>query len=491
MKSNTIDPTSFDTDHPLAAAMRSVSRHWFLAYSKLMSMEWEWSTAITYGATDGRRLLLNKEGIAKLCRQPNPSGLIAFLLVHEALHALLGHGWRLAKLKDSTLANVAADYVINAMIAMRNRELKREVFPFIEGVLLDEALSGDKSAEQLYRELTKPQLPDPQPEVNPSPEPNPEQTNDDTCQDPDDSDDDDDDDDTDDEQADDGDEDKDSEGQEDTPSESGEAEQDPDSDEDTGSDDADAESGSGSDDDDLSDFVGTGSPDNIEPEAEGGETQAEAIDKIEEDNDRILIADEIDRRQQASSGSTGHRVGSQRGYGSTLGWPDLLREWLTNRSRCGWDAPFNAPVYSTTGVVGAGRRNKKAGEIVLVLDTSGSIGQRTYDRFLQEAQCILDELKPERLHLLSVSHVVADVVSLETGDTVPDKLRGGGGTAFKPAFDWVAEHVYDMDVMVYLTDGWSSDLTSLPQVDFPLLWLTTQRPASEFKVGTALAITEL
>ena len=487
MKSNTIDPTSFDTDHPLAAAMRSVSRHWFLAYSKLMSMEWEWSTAIPYGATDGRRLLLNKEGIAKLCRQPNPSGLIAFLLVHEALHALLGHGWRLAKLKDSTLANVAADYVINAMIAMRNRELKREVFPFIEGVLLDEALSGDKSAEQLYRELTKPQPPAPQPETNPSPEPNPEQTNDDTCQDPDDADDDD----TDDEQADDGDESKDSEGQEDTPSESGEAEQDPDSGDDTGSDDADAGSGSGPDDDDLSDFVGTGADDNIEPEAEEGETQAEAIDKIEEDNDRILIADEIDRRQQASGGSTGQRVGSQRSYGSTLGWPDLLREWLTNRSRCGWDAPFNAPVYSTTGVVGAGRRNKKAGEIVLVLDTSGSIGQRTYDRFLQEAQCILDELKPERLHLLSVSHVVADVVSLEAGDTVPDKLRGGGGTAFKPAFDWVAEHVYDMDVMVYLTDGWSSDLTSLPQVDFPLLWLTTQRPASDFKVGTALAITEL
>lgn len=487
MKSNTIDPTSFDTNHPVATAMRSVSRHWFLAYSKLMSMEWGWSTAIPYGATDGRRLLLNKAGIDKLCRQPNPSGLIAFLLVHEALHALLGHGWRLAKLKDSTLANIAADYVINAMIAMRNRELKRDVFPFIEGVLLDEALSGDKSAEQLYRELTKPQPPAPQPETNPSPEPNPEQTNDDTCQDPDDADDDD----TDDEQADDGDESKDSEGQEDTPSESGEAEQDPDSGDDTGSDDADAGSGSGPDDDDLSDFVGTGADDNIEPEAEEGETQAEAIDKIEQDNDRILIADEIDRRQQASGGFTGQRVGSQRGHGSTLGWPDLLREWLTNRSRCGWDAPFNAPVYSTTGVVGAGRRNKKAGEIVLVLDTSGSIGQRTYDRFLQEAQCILDELKPERLHLLSVSHVVADALSLETGDTVPAKLRGGGGTAFKPAFDWVAEHVYDMDVMVYLTDGWSNDLTSLPQVDFPLLWLTTQRHVSDFKVGTALAIAEL
>jgi predicted metal-dependent peptidase len=456
--------------------MRNVSRHWFLAYSKLMSMEWEWSTAIPYGATDGRRLLLNKAGIDKLCRKPNASGLISFLLVHESLHALLGHGWRLAKMPDLHRANVAADYVINAMIKMRNTELKKEVFPFIDGVLLDEALSGDKSVEQLYRELSKPkeEQPKPQPQQDNEPEQDTDETN---------------------------------EGQDksDTEDESGDDDSkqgDGECDADGGEDDVSLGQSKGRqgkelqgseevDDDDLFDFVGTGSPDNLEPEAEEGETQAEAIDKIEEDNDRILIADEIDRRQQADNGTTGQRIGSQRSYGSTLGWPDLLRQWLTSKSRCGWDAPFNAPIYSTTGVVGAGRRNKKAGEIVLVLDTSGSIGQRTYDRFLQEAQAVLDELKPERLHLLSVSHVVADVVTLQEGDAVPNKLKGGGGTAFKPAFDWVRDNVDDMDVMVYLTDGWSCDLQTLPQVEFPLLWLTTQRAVADFKVGEALAITEL
>jgi len=443
-------------------------------------MEWEWSDSIPYGATDGRYLLLNKAGIDKLCRQPNASGLIAFLLVHESLHALLGHGWRIAKMTDLHRANVAADYVINAMIAMRNRELKREVFPFIEGVLLDEVLSGDKSVEQLYRELNKPKEEQPQPQPQPQPQQNnePEQDTDET-----------------------------NEGQDksDTEDESGEDDSkqgDGKCDADGGEDDVsvgESEGGEGEelqgseevDEDDLSDFVGTGSPDNLEPEAEDGETQAEAIDKIEEDNDRILIADEIDRRQQSANGMTGQRIGSQRSYGSTLGWPDLLRQWLTSKSRCGWDAPFNAPIFSTTGVVGAGRRNKKAGEIVLVLDTSGSIGQSTYDRFLQEAQAVLDELKPERLHLLSVSHVVADVVTLQEGDAVPNKLKGGGGTAFKPAFDWVRDNVDDMDVMVYLTDGWSCDLQTLPQVEFPLLWLTTQRAVADFKVGEALAITEL
>jgi predicted metal-dependent peptidase len=460
--------------------MRLVSRYWFLAYSKLMSMEWEWTEATPYGATDGRRLLLNRKGIDKLCRQPNAAGLIAFLLVHEALHALLGHGWRLAKLKDSKLANVAADYVINAMIAMRNRELGREVFPFIEGVLLDEALSGDKSAEQLYRELTKPEQPKPE---QPKPEQEPDESSDDEPECEADGD----------EQDSDGDEQKseDDAGDgvpDDSPAPDGDADDgDPTS--------PDGGSGGGDDEaldnDDLSDFVGTGAEDNVEPEAEDGGTQADAIDKIEEDNDRILIADEISKRQQSDTGATGQRVGSQRQHGSTLGWPDLLREWLTSRSRNGWDAPFNAPVYSTTGVVGAGRRNKKAGDIVLVLDTSGSIGQRTYDRFLQEAQAVLDDLKPERLHLLSVSHTVADAVTLESGDMVPAKLKGGGGTAFKPAFDWVAENIDELDVMVYLTDGWSNDLPSLPQVDFPLLWLTTQRPVADFKIGEALAITEL
>lgn len=391
---------------------------------------------------------------------------------------------------DMLRANVAADYVINAMIAMRNRELKKEVFPFIEGVLLDEALSGDKSVEQLYRELSKPQRKEQPPEVNPKPsQPEPDE------QDGDDGDDGE----PDEQDGDDGDDGEPPEVNP-KPSQPKPDKQDGDSDgvpegADGDGDDGEPEGADGDgdkqDDDDLSDFVGTGAADNIEPEAEDGETQADVIDKIEEANDRILIADEIDRKQMADKGQTGQRVGGQRQHGSALGWPDLLRQWLTSKSRCGWDAPFNAPIYSTTGVVAAGRRNKKAGEIVMVIDTSGSIGQRTYDRFLQEAQAVLDDLKPERLHLLSVSHVLADVVTLEEGDAVPDKLKGGGGTAFKPAFDWVKDNVADMDVMVYLTDGWSNDLPYLPQVDFPLLWLTTQRAVTDFKIGEALAITEL
>jgi len=457
MTTNTIDPTQFSTNHPMSVAMRTTSRYWFLTHSKLMSMKWQWSDAIPYGATDGSTLLLNRNGIDKLSRQPNGAGLIAFLLVHEALHALLGHGWRLAKLGNRQTANIAADYVINAMIANRNREIGKEIFPFIDGVLLDEVLSGDNSAEQLYRILSKPIQQDP---TNPKPQQD-NDTNDDT----------DDDNDT----MDDG--------------ESPQGDEDGDTSSGIGSD-SDTDSGTGDSGDDLSDFVGTGAPDTFEPEPEDGESQQQTIERLEEANDSIFIADEIDRRQQTDGGTTASRLQGQRTT-SSLSWPDLLREWLSKRSRNGWDSPFNNAIFQTTGLVAAGRRTRNAGEIVLVLDTSGSIGQRTYDRFLSEAQAVLDDLKPDKVHLLSVSHVVADAVSLEAGDIVPASLKGGGGTRFKPAFDWVAEHAQDVDVMVYLTDGYSNDLSEITCVDFPLLWLSTGAPANAFKAGEVIKITDV
>lgn len=459
MKTNTIDPTQFDTNHPLSVAMRTTGRYWFLAHSKLMSMSWQWSDAVPYGATDGATLLLNRKGLNKLASRPNGAGLIAFLLVHEALHALLGHGWRLAKLSNKQTANIAADYIINAMIANRNREIGKEVFPFIDGVLLDEKLSGNNSAEQLYRILNKTEQQPPQP-------PQPSDTNDDTqpkdmpC-----------------------------------PTDNGkDGKQESNQDGDTSTPDSGGDSGTDIDGDDsgqdLSDFVGTGAPDTFEPEAEDGESKQEVIDRIEEANDTLFIADEIDRRQQGASGSTANRMQSQR-TSSSLDWPDLLREWLTKRSRNGWDAPFNNPIFQTTGLVAAGRRTRNAGEVVLVIDTSGSIGQRTYDRFLSEAQAVLDELKPDKLHLLSVSHVVADAVTLDVGDTVPAKLKGGGGTRFKPAFEWVAKHTYDVDVMVYLTDGFSDDLKDITDVEFPLLWLSTGERADKFRAGEVIEITDV
>jgi hypothetical protein len=53
-------------------------------------MRWVWSDKISYGATDGKILLLNRKGFNKLVNQKNSAGLITFLLVHECAPCPVG-----------------------------------------------------------------------------------------------------------------------------------------------------------------------------------------------------------------------------------------------------------------------------------------------------------------------------------------------------------------------------------------------------------------
>lgn len=148
-----INPTSYPRTHPMTMALRRVAYYWPDAHAKLLSMPWEWSDKIPFGATDGKRLLFNRTGLNRLAARDAGPGLIAFLLVHEALHVLLGHCRRFVHLPSRKTVNEAADYVVNAMIVRRNRELKRNIFPLIDGIYMDESFSGHKSVEQIYREL--------------------------------------------------------------------------------------------------------------------------------------------------------------------------------------------------------------------------------------------------------------------------------------------------------------------------------------------------
>lgn len=485
----TIDPTQYPTDHPLSKALRLVSRYWFLCFSRLMALRWEETTACPFGMTDGRTLWLNPAGVSKLAAMPDGTNLLAFLLVHEALHALLGHGWRAAPLPNKDAANQAADYIVNALVDLRNKELGKQVFPVPDFALLDHSISADLSLEKLYRQLAAPKPQDPntnekqdqpnKPEEPSEGDPSNGDQNPDAGE---------------------------AAPPDDTGSGSGESGGDPsnelpsggsgDDSPDPSSDMGSPSDGSGSgvdspEPDPLAGFVGGGQPDNIAPQTEAGETQAEVTDAIEESNEKILIANELDSKTSGDTGQTGRRAATQRVDATKLDWTDLTREWVQRRTRNGWDSPFNQAIHGATGLVCAGRRRKSAGEIVLVLDTSGSIGAATYAKFLQQGQAILDELKPERLILLSVSHIVADAVELAAGDVVPTTLKGGGGTRFQPAFDWLAERDIEPEFMLYLTDGYSYDLSTLKPVSYPLLWLSTAVSADRYPIGDVLEITNL
>lgn len=480
----------------LARALRVVRDYCPLAYGKLVAMDWFGTDRTAYGATDGRKLLLNPKGLAKLAETSDPVGLTAFLLLHEAYHALLGHGHRLKGLNHD-LANRAADYSINWLISQENNKYDREHFPIIEGALLDPRFDNMSTIE-IYRQLLKEQPEPPQgdnPEgdgdgVRINPAPNPEGDSEDG--------------------EGDGDTEGDSTEGEDTGS--GDTEGDEDGDgteggdtegddgEDTGGDDSTSGGGAdtnpgqpGSDSDILGDdFVGKGGQDTFEPKANPKEkkSQEEVEKEIDQHNEKVVL---IDRMSESCGigGSAGTRsVAEQNSVTKKpFDWASYLINWMSARLDEGWNKMFNTPMYSSTGMVCAGRERKSAGKLVIVVDDSGSIYDRLLKLFLLCVQEVLDEMKPEVIHLIAVdNHYPTEdrQWELRPGDTVPESLpNGGGGTAFQPAFDWVEDNCPDCDGLVYITDGQSWDISDIREPDYPVFWLSWWLNKDSFPFGDA------
>jgi len=469
----------------LARSMRRVRNYWPLAYSKLLAMKWEYTSVTPYGATDGKRLLLNQAGLDRISKTSDPVGHCAFLLVHESLHAMLSHGTRLAKFIDKDTANRAADYVINAMVVRRNKEVfqqtggKNTPFPLIDNVLIDEALSGDKSAEQLYDELFK------SPESKPKPKFKPDA--DDVA----DADDGADADDADagagagsDDGADAGGDDESANGDKSDKSANGDK-----SDSDSG--DAGAGDGAQSDSDILgNEWVGSGAEDTFAPQADpdAGLSKEDVEREIEECNEQIILGETLNAKAGLSGDSGLRDVGNFRSFREGMDWAEYLKQWFTARCQSGWDKPFNAPIFTSTGLISAGRQKKDVNDIAIIIDSSCSINTSILKEMLEAVQDALDTLKPDCIYLLSVDHQIREVIELRSGDHVPMTIKGGGGTRFLPAFDWVEENAPHIDGMVYLTDGEASDWSSIKEPAYPVLWLDYGRHPELYPFGERVKV---
>lgn len=109
--------------------------------------------------------------------------------------------------------------------------------------------------------------------------------------------------------------------------------------------------------------------------------------------------------------------------------------------------------------------------VVVAIDTSGSIGQAELNMFFAELQGILDEVKPEEVHVVWCDAMVHRVdVLTDSSDLralMMKKAPGGGGTDFRPVFEYVANQGKRVDALVYLTDGYGS-FPDAP--DYPVIW---------------------
>ena len=123
---------------------------------------------------------------------------------------------------------------------------------------------------------------------------------------------------------------------------------------------------------------------------------------------------------------------------------------------------------------------RSIGEIVIAVDTSGSIGTQELEQFSGEINAIANEAQPELIRVIYCDAAVQAVDEFGLSEPITLSPKGGGGTDFIPAFKWVEEEENDIEPMclIYLTDLCRNSFPPAP--DYPVLWVTDSQKTAPF-----------
>jgi predicted metal-dependent peptidase len=160
-------------------------------------------------------------------------------------------------------------------------------------------------------------------------------------------------------------------------------------------------------------------------------------------------------------------------------WHVLLERFMTALIKAGysWKRP-NKRFIGGNLYLPSADTEPKMGPVVVVVDTSGSIGPQELNHFLGHINSILEKCRPEKMYVIPCDAQVYKHTEYTTDDlpitpqaAKDDKLgAGGGGTSFKPPFRWVEEQGIEPDVLIYLTDMYGDFPDKAP--DYQTVWLS-------------------
>lgn len=155
---------------------------------------------------------------------------------------------------------------------------------------------------------------------------------------------------------------------------------------------------------------------------------------------------------------------------STVPWRTMLARFMSGSARV--DYNLMRPSQRREGDAILPSLHTRQVDIVVALDTSGSIDQTELDAFVAEVDAIKG-LVNARITLLACDAALDQngpwVFESWQSLQLPATLHGGGSTDFSPVFDWVAENSARPDLLVYFTDAKGRFPASTPAVN--TLWL--------------------
>ena len=162
----------------------------------------------------------------------------------------------------------------------------------------------------------------------------------------------------------------------------------------------------------------------------------------------------------------------------TVDWRSVLRDFISasHPADYSWTPPN--PRHVNRGVYLPSVVRSGVGEILIAVDTSGSIGSEELDQFAGEITTIAEEVQPDRIHVVYCDASVQAVQEFAPPEPIVLSPKGGGGTDFRPPFEWVEEQRLAPACLIYLTDLCCRSYPEPPE--YPVLWVTDSERTAAF-----------
>lgn len=209
----------------------------------------------------------------------------------------------------------------------------------------------------------------------------------------------------------------------------------------------------------------------------GGAPQPPPLDTTEQD-----ALDVQWKQRLAGAAQTAMQAGKMSGAMSRLvdhllqprlPWRMLLARYLTAAARD--DYSFQRPSRREGSYILPSLRSSQI-NLAVVIDTSGSIKDTELAEFLAEIDSIKGQLRAKvTLYACDLEMDPEGPWTFEAWEEfkLPKEFGGGGGTDFKPAFEYLERHGIRPDSLVYFTDA-DGDFPPM-EPNYPVIWLVKGR----------------
>ncbi|RMG31489.1 MAG: hypothetical protein D6721_00965 [Gammaproteobacteria bacterium] len=152
-----------------------------------------------------------------------------------------------------------------------------------------------------------------------------------------------------------------------------------------------------------------------------------------------------------------------------LPWRSLLAQYMNSIARD--DYNYARPSRREGDAILPSLRSLQV-DVVVAIDTSGSIRPEEMQEFVSELDALKGQVRG-RITLLACDARLADdgpwVFEPWEEFRLPRRFTGGGGTSFRPVFEWIERQDRPPDLVVYFTDAEGEFPEREPAV--PVIWL--------------------